>query len=159
MLLNEVLPFLIRYWPAVIASVVVIHLLRNKFNKGLNKYPGPALAGYTNWWRFFDVWGRKTEWTHIHLHRKHGDFVRLGPNVISIADPKAIKTIYGLNKGMTKVSQTPTTIRPGYSRETSRTSTPSNKLPQMVSESGLCSPARTRIGMRSTGDALTEPSP
>ncbi|KAF4307889.1 Pisatin demethylase [Botryosphaeria dothidea] len=102
MLLNEVLPFLIRYWPAVIASVVVIHLLRNKFNKGLNKYPGPALAGYTNWWRFFDVWGRKTEWTHIHLHRKHGDFVRLGPNVISIADPKAIKMIYGLNKGMTK---------------------------------------------------------
>ncbi|KKY28214.1 putative cytochrome p450 [Diplodia seriata] len=87
MLLNEVVPFLIQHWPAVLAAVVVIHILRNKFNKGLHKYPGPALAAYTDWWRLID---------------KYGDFVRVGPNVISIADPKAIKTIYGLNKGMTK---------------------------------------------------------
>ncbi|KAL1639278.1 hypothetical protein SLS58_008120 [Diplodia intermedia] len=102
MLLNEVVPFLVQHWPAVLAAVVAIHILRNKFNKGLHKYPGPALAAYTDWWRLIDVWGRKTEQTHIHLHQKYGDFVRVGPNVISIADPKAIKTIYGLNKGMTK---------------------------------------------------------
>ncbi|EKG17123.1 Cytochrome P450 [Macrophomina phaseolina MS6] len=155
MLLNEVVPFIVQYWPAVLGSVVVIHLLRNKFNKGLNKYPGPFLAAYTNWWRFFDAWGRKTEWTHIELHRKYGDFVRVGPNVISIADPKAIKTIYGLNKGMTKVSRPSTPLRSGYSHETSRTSIPSNKPLPGDSVSGLFSPPKMRIGTQSTGDAST----
>ncbi|KAF2001813.1 pisatin demethylase [Amniculicola lignicola CBS 123094] len=102
MLLNDVLPFLVKYWPLVLSSLVVAFFVNNKYWKGLNKYPGHWLAGYTNWWRFWDVWGRKHEWTTIRLHRQHGDIVRLGPNVLSFADPKAIKVIYGLNKGMTK---------------------------------------------------------
>ena len=103
MLLNEVVPVLLEYWPLVLVAGVVGWLLNNKFWKGLNKYPGHWLAGYTNWWRFWDVWGRRHEWTMIHLHRKHGDIVRMGPNVLSFADPRVIKIIYGLNKGMTKV--------------------------------------------------------
>ncbi|KAF2183228.1 pisatin demethylase [Zopfia rhizophila CBS 207.26] len=102
MLLNEVLPFLVEHWPFVLVSVAVGYFLNNKLWNGLNKYPGHWLAGYTNWWRFFDVWRRKHEWTVIRLHRELGDIVRLGPNVLSFADPKAIKIIYGLNKGMTK---------------------------------------------------------
>ncbi|KAF2199259.1 pisatin demethylase [Delitschia confertaspora ATCC 74209] len=102
MLLNEVLPALIEYWPLVLSAAVVGYLLNNKFWKGLNRYPGHWLAAYTNWWRFFDAWGRKHEWTTLRLHRKYGDVVRLGPNVLSFGDPKAIKVIYGLNKGMTK---------------------------------------------------------
>ncbi|KAF2139705.1 uncharacterized protein K452DRAFT_231839 [Aplosporella prunicola CBS 121167] len=103
MLLNElVLPLLARYWPAVLAVLVVLRLLRNKYNRGLNQYPGHWAAAYSDLWRFFDVLGRAPEKTHIALHRKYGDVVRLGPNVLSFSDPKAIKTIYGLNKGMTK---------------------------------------------------------
>ncbi|KAF2712861.1 pisatin demethylase [Pleomassaria siparia CBS 279.74] len=102
MLLNGILPLLIAYWPIVLISSLAAFLLSNKFWKGLNRYPGHWLAGYTNWWRFFDVWGRAHQWTLIRLHREHGDVVRLGPNVLSFGDPKAIKVIYGLNKGMVK---------------------------------------------------------
>ncbi len=77
--------------------------LKNKFNNGLNKYPGPFLAAYTDWWRFFDVLGRDAQHTQIQLHKKYGDFVRLGPNCLSVANPKALKDIYGLNKGFEKV--------------------------------------------------------
>jgi len=91
------------YWPLLIVLALLGRLVRNKFNHGLNKYPGPLAAGFTDWWRFVDVYNRKPERTHIELHRKHGDVVRLGPNVLSFADPTAIKTIYGLNKGFTKV--------------------------------------------------------
>ncbi|KAJ9668219.1 hypothetical protein H2201_001648 [Coniosporium apollinis] len=101
-LLQDILSLLIAYWPLVLFSTVTAYLLSNKYNKGLNKYPGHWLAAYTDWWRFFDALGRKTEYTHINLHRKYGDIVRLGPNVLSFADPRAIKIIYGLNKGMTK---------------------------------------------------------
>lgn len=103
MLLNEVIPVLVQYWPFVLVSLITGYLLNNKFWKGLNKYPGHWLAGYTNWWRFYDVLGRKHERTIIRLHREHGDIVRLGPNVLSFGDPRTIKIIYGLNKGMVKV--------------------------------------------------------
>ena len=86
-----------------LAITFVVYLLSNYFNRGLNKYPGPFIASLTNWWRFFDVYGRRPDITHIRLHRQLGDVVRLGPNVLSFADPKALKTIYGLNKGFTKV--------------------------------------------------------
>lgn len=82
-----------------------IYLAANYFNHGLNKYPGPFLAAITNWWRFFDVYGRRPDITHIKLHRQHGDIVRLGPNALSFSNPQAIKQIYGLNKGFIKVSR------------------------------------------------------
>jgi hypothetical protein len=104
MLLSEVLPFLAAYWPFILPTTVVLWLLRNKYRNGFNKYPGHPLAGYTNFWRFFDALGRSPEKTHIQLHRRYGDIVRLGPNTLSFADPKAVKTIYGLNKGFVKVN-------------------------------------------------------
>lgn len=39
----------------------------------------------------------------IHLHNKYGDVVRVGPNVLSFAQPKAIKDIYGPGKVWEKV--------------------------------------------------------
>jgi hypothetical protein len=94
---------LLRRWPAVLIVAFSAYLVSNRFNRGLNKYPGPFLASLTDWWRFWDVYKRRPEVTHINLHAKHGDVVRLGPNTLSFADPKALKTIYGLNKGFTKV--------------------------------------------------------
>ena len=93
----------IQNWPAVIAIGFTAYLLKNYFNRGLNKYPGPFLASLTDWWRFWDVYKRRPELTHIRLHEKHGNVVRLGPNVLSFSDPQALKTIYGLNKGFVKV--------------------------------------------------------
>ena len=102
MLATEILPLLARYWPTVLVFLLVFYLIRNKFYNGLHRYPGPPIAAYTNWWRFLENLGRRTEQTHIELHRKYGDIVRLGPNVLSFADPKAINVIYGLNKGVIK---------------------------------------------------------
>ena len=97
---------LLQQWPAVLVVAFSVYLVSNRFNRGLNKYPGPFLASLTDWWRFWDVYKRRPEVTHINLHAKHGDVLRLGPNTLSFANPKALKTIYGLNKGFTKVTRT-----------------------------------------------------
>lgn len=124
MLLTEVLPLLVRYWPIVLVSLVAGHLISNKYWNGLHKYPGPALAAYSNWWRLRDVSKKNHHWTTISLHREHGDVVRLGPNVLSFANPKAIKAIYGLNKGVSKVSSLLVDHMPTVADMISRTSTP-----------------------------------
>src|ERR1700744_1165050 len=105
-MLESIIPAIVNNWPIALAVVVVGYLLSNYFNHGLNKYPGPALARFTDWWRFFDVLGRRPDITHLKLHRQYGDVVRLGPNMLSFSNPKALKTIYGLNKGFTKVRST-----------------------------------------------------
>jgi hypothetical protein len=106
-MLESILPVLVNNWLLALSVLVIGYLLSNYFNHGLNKYPGPFLAKFTNWWRFLDVYGRRPDITHLKLHREHGDVVRLGPNSLSFANPRALKTIYGLNKGFTKVrSQT-----------------------------------------------------
>ncbi|KFY28483.1 hypothetical protein V491_00439 [Pseudogymnoascus sp. VKM F-3775] len=102
MVIDVILALVARHWPSALVVIVIVHFIRNYFHHGLNQYPGPFLARITNWWRFWDVYNRRPEVTHIRLHEKHGDVVRLGPNYLSFADPKAVKDIYGLNKGFIK---------------------------------------------------------
>lgn len=86
-----------------IPPFLLLYLSLNYFHNSLNIFPGPFWAHLTDLWRFMDVKGRRPELTHIALHRRYGDVVRLGPRTLSFADPKAAKVIYGLNKGFTKV--------------------------------------------------------
>lgn len=102
---GSLLALLAEHWPIAITSLFILYLVKNRFNNGLNKYPGPLLASLTDWWRVWDVYGQRPEKTHIALHAEHGDVVRLGPNTLSFANPAALKAIYGLNKGFVKVSQ------------------------------------------------------
>ncbi|ROW03625.1 hypothetical protein VPNG_07148 [Cytospora leucostoma] len=99
---DKIISVVLQHWPTLLVLSVVAWLLRNRYHNGLNKYPGPFLASLTDWWRLVDVWKRRPELTHIKLHEKHGDVVRLGPNSLSFADPAALKAIYGLNKGYVK---------------------------------------------------------
>lgn len=102
MILNTIISLLAQHWAALLLTLTLAWLLRNRYHNGLNKYPGPFLASLTDWWRFFDVYKQRPEVTHLALHKKHGKIVRLGPNVLSFSDPEALKTIYGLNKGFIK---------------------------------------------------------
>lgn len=102
-MLESILLAVSQYWHLVFPVLAVAYLASNYFNKGLHKYPGPALARFSDVWRFVDVWNRRPDITHIKLHRQHGNVVRLGPNSLSFSDPAAIKSIYGLNKGFVKV--------------------------------------------------------
>ncbi|KAJ5331864.1 hypothetical protein N7476_001647 [Penicillium atrosanguineum] len=99
---DHILRILSQHWLLVSGVTLLLWLVKNRYQNGLNKYPGPFLASITNWWRFFDVYGRRPEVTHRALHKKYGDVVRLGPNTLSFSDPSALKSIYGLNKGFVK---------------------------------------------------------
>ena len=87
----------------ILAALALIHLLRNKYAQGLNAVPGPFLAGFSSLWRLVDVWGGSAQWTVIRLHRELGPLVRTGPRHVSVSDPKAINTIYGVNPRFLKV--------------------------------------------------------
>lgn len=101
-MLEAVLPAVQDHWLIFTGVCLSIYCIANYFRHGLNKFPGHPVGQFTEWWRFWDVWNRRPDISHLELHRKHGDIVRLAPNVLSFANPKVIKQIYGLNKGMVK---------------------------------------------------------
>ncbi|KAF2142893.1 uncharacterized protein K452DRAFT_357955 [Aplosporella prunicola CBS 121167] len=83
---------------------LITRLLYNRYRPGLYTIPGPWLAAWTGLWRFFDVQRGNAHWTHIELHKKYGPLVRIGPNHVSVGDPKEIANIYGLARGFTKTA-------------------------------------------------------
>lgn len=103
-IISETVAFVSAHLPILIVAIVAIHLLRNFTTRGVSKIPGPFLAKITDIWRFIDVARGKAHETHIKLHAQYGQYVRLGPNLVSVQNLEALKTIYGVNKGYRKVS-------------------------------------------------------
>ena len=68
----------------------------------LRTVPGPFLARLTNLWYLQRVRNGSFEWENIELHRKHGQVVRVAPNMYSIDDPDVIKAVYAINSRFPK---------------------------------------------------------
>ncbi|KAI8931832.1 hypothetical protein NX059_011468 [Plenodomus lindquistii] len=71
-----------------------IAIYRLYFNP-LRKFPGDKLAALTKWHSF---WYAYTGTMHHALRKKHqqyGDYIRVGPNELSIVDPEFIPIIHG----------------------------------------------------------------
>lgn len=89
----------------LIVGGILIHLTRNYFTPGVLSVPGPFAAKLSNIWRFLDVNRGRPDITLYKLHQKYGDYVRLGPSVVSVRNPDILRTIYGINKGFRKVGK------------------------------------------------------
>ncbi|KAL8876511.1 MAG: hypothetical protein Q9192_008845, partial [Flavoplaca navasiana] len=63
----------------------------------LRHIPGPFLASLTNLPRLSWVYSNRAGEIHTTLHRRYGPIVRCGPNMVSVADPAQINTIYDIH--------------------------------------------------------------
>ncbi|PWY73041.1 putative cytochrome P450 [Aspergillus heteromorphus CBS 117.55] len=69
----------------------------------LSKFPGPPLAAVSRLWIVLHVARGRAGTEQKQLHEKYaGPIIRIAPNELAISDPRAIKTIYGINTGFTK---------------------------------------------------------
>jgi hypothetical protein len=81
--------------------LVAYHLLKNYFT--LRSIPGPLLARFTNIYRAILVYNRSPHETQLTLHEQYGNFVRLGPNVVTVTGSSTyVPQIYGIGKGLVK---------------------------------------------------------
>ena len=85
----------------LVLSALFFRGLCNRYFHPLRKFPGPFWASITTLWYWRAV--RYGIYEHISrpLHSKHGTFVRVSPNQLSIADPAAIETIYAPSRSGT----------------------------------------------------------
>ena len=74
------------------------------FRPDLRSIPGPALAKITDLHRLWLVYTESAHEHHLHLHSRHGPFVRLGPNNVSVGSPAAIPILYNTRTRFPKSS-------------------------------------------------------
>lgn len=100
--LADAVSFIGQHILSIALAAIVLHLARNYFTPGVYSVPGPFLAKLSSLWRLIDVARGRPDITLYKLHQKHGDYVRLGPNVVSVRNTDALKVMYGINKGYRK---------------------------------------------------------
>ena len=91
---------------STILVLALLYITSNYFSSGLQDIPGPFLAKISNLWRLIETWKGGYEQVIQDLHRRHGNIIRVGPNVVSLADPDDIEKIYGNKADLRKVSTT-----------------------------------------------------
>ena len=102
--ISAVLAQLIKYSTAVAVILAFFLLLWTaQVYYRLAHIPGPFLARFTNLSRLSWVLSYKAHDIHILQHRKYGPLVRFGPNMVSVACPSEVGTIYGFSKPWLKV--------------------------------------------------------
>ena len=67
------------------------------FLSSLCKFPGPFGARLSDFYFSFQCRTQVPFRQILKYHRKYGDFVRVGSNTVSIADPNAVDIVYGAN--------------------------------------------------------------
>ncbi|EXJ74852.1 uncharacterized protein A1O5_01548 [Cladophialophora psammophila CBS 110553] len=71
-----------------------VFVIQQRFRSGLRSIPGPFFASFTDLWRLLAVYNGRFELVSQALHDKYGDLVRVGPNCVSVGDPREIRQIY-----------------------------------------------------------------
>ncbi|KAI1748691.1 cytochrome P450 [Xylaria castorea] len=79
------------YFGGLYSSLIISRL----FFHPLGRFPGPLGFKVSSAWFATYLTGRDAFRQLQKLHQKHGDFLRIGSNDLSIAHPKAVQAIYG----------------------------------------------------------------
>ena len=85
--------------------LLICYIVYQRYYSPLARFPGPFLASFTNLWKLWTLRTGRYDRVILELHQQLGDFVRIGPNEVVIAQPDAIKQIYNTvdGKGFGKV--------------------------------------------------------
>lgn len=81
-----------RHWLSYVLTAVVIFLtlgaVRRRYLSSLSSIPGPFFASFTRLWHAYRIVQGDHNTAIIELHQKHGHFVRIAPNEVSVSHPE-----------------------------------------------------------------------
>jgi hypothetical protein len=89
---------------ALVPIVFVASAILTGYRRGLRQIPGPFFARFSGLYRLYLVYDGRAPAKYRRAHQEYGPMVRVGPNHVSISDPKAIPQIYGIGTDYQKVS-------------------------------------------------------
>ncbi|KAH7014463.1 cytochrome P450 [Microdochium trichocladiopsis] len=89
----------ISYFTALYASMMVY---RSMFHP-LRHFPGPFWAKFSQFWGVLKTAPKTDNFRHLdRLHAQYGEYVRVGPNLLSVSDPDLVEPIHNTHTKFTK---------------------------------------------------------
>lgn len=86
------------WWSSYVGAVVGSMFLYRLFLHQLKAYPGPTAARLTQWWHVARIWKKADHFRHIdNMHKQYGEYVRIGPNLLSVSDPDIVDIVHATN--------------------------------------------------------------
>jgi hypothetical protein len=80
---------------AYLTALFTSMLIYRVFFHPLRHFPGPKAARLSQFYHFFRVRAKVDNYKHLdRLHDQYGEFVRVGPNLLSISDPAMIDIMF-----------------------------------------------------------------
>ncbi|KAL3481341.1 cytochrome P450 [Aspergillus californicus] len=76
-----------------IVAYVICFLLWRRYQSPLRDIPGPFLASFTRLWHIIRIFAGDINLRCISEHEKHGPFVRIAHDEVSVCHPDAIRTL------------------------------------------------------------------
>lgn len=96
-LLEQLLPSAGKALPAVgvfFILGIIGYVVYQVYFHPLARFPGPFLASVTDLWQVYQFLTLRQPYNLTELHAKYGQFVRYGPDKLSITSEDAIPSIY-----------------------------------------------------------------
>lgn len=91
----------------LLATCLLLLVFLFQRHQRLRSVPGPWLASWTNLWRAYSQNYRNFADVLLQLHEQYGPLVRIGPNVVSVSDARAVSTIFTMHGEFEKVRSSP----------------------------------------------------
>ncbi|KAL4868568.1 hypothetical protein BDV12DRAFT_95991 [Aspergillus spectabilis] len=88
---------IIGLWPSIFVAIVVFGAAKRKYLTPIRDIPGPFLASFSRLWQVYQLWRGHTEEEVIKLHKRHGHFVHIHDNEVSVSHPDAVKQLLHTN--------------------------------------------------------------
>jgi len=88
----------------VLLAFILAHPFLNYFldSNSLRRFPSPSVAGFSPFWAIYHNWRGRRFLAVDRAHKELGSVVRIAPNSVSFADPKAYRDIYGHGSSILK---------------------------------------------------------
>jgi cytochrome P450 family 628 len=86
----------ITYWCFLLGVFTSMIIYRVYFHP-LRHFPGPPLAKYSQWYHFYKVKIERDcdNFRYLdRMHAKYGEYVRVGPNLLSVSDPDMVDPVH-----------------------------------------------------------------
>lgn len=88
---------------AYMAALFTSILVYRAFFHPLRHFAGPRLARLSQLYHVFRISAKVDNYRHLdRLHKQYGEYVRVGPNLLSISDPDVIELIFHPQSQFTK---------------------------------------------------------
>ncbi|KAL1959106.1 hypothetical protein VTO42DRAFT_2893 [Malbranchea cinnamomea] len=84
-------------WLAIPVGLLLVVFVKRRYLTSIRDIPGPFAASFSRAWLVYHGIKGHTEEATIEEHRKHGTFVRIADNEVSVRHPDALKLILQAN--------------------------------------------------------------